>query len=193
MSLTRRLFQMRTALRLAIGAMGLFVLTGAGTAQTPMSYTQGGKTQFTVNVPDFWEVRVGGPRTLVPPGENEEREVARVFGLKPKASEGVWIGFIVPHGVRTLEEGADYVREIGPHLVRDPEITKRTVRKIGGRTTHSISGHGRRSGKGVQFTAVLIDLPGPHVAFSVTVLEDGFKPDLLGGINAVYDSFRVGN
>ncbi|WP_139280622.1 hypothetical protein [Shimia gijangensis] len=179
-------------LRTFLSALGLTLLTVAASAQTPLSYTEDGKTHFTVSVPDFWEVRVGGPRILIPKGEDAEREVARVFGLKPKSADTVWIGFIVPRGVRTLEEGADYVREIGPHLVRDPVVTKREVRRIGGRTAHSITGKGRRGGRGVQFTAVLIDLPGPHVAFSVTVLENGFDPDLLGGINSVYDSFRAG-
>lgn len=178
-------------LRAVLGVVGFLVLAGGAFAQTPMSYTVNGKPMFHVDVPDFWEVRVGGPRKLTPVGEDTERDVARVMGLQPEAAGNVWVGFIVPRGVRTLEEGADYVREIGPHLMNDAEITKREVRRIGGRTAHSISGHGRRKGKGVQFTAVLIDLPGPHIAFSVTVLENGFDPDLLGGINAIYTSFKA--
>ena len=83
------------------------------------------------------------------------------------------------------------VRELGPQLVHDAEITARETRRIGGRQAQSLSGHGRRNGKAVQFTAVLIDLPGPRVAFSVTILESGFDPALLEGINAVYASFRA--
>lgn len=178
-------------LRAALGACALILASGMGMAQTPVTYSEGGKALFTVDVPDFWEVRVGGPGKLIPPGESEEHDVARVMGLTPEAADNIWVGFIVPKGVRTLEEGAEYVREIGPHLVHDAEVTKREKRRIGGRMAHSVSGHGRRNGKGVQFTAVLIDLPGPHVAFSVTVLQNGFDPDLLGGINAIYASFRA--
>lgn len=178
-------------LRFAAGLAALALSATVATAQTPMSYVQGGNTLFNIKVPDFWEARVGGPRLLTAPGDSTERNVARVLGLTPEGAENVWVGFIVPEGVRNLEEGADYVREIGPQMVRDAEVSKREVRRIGGMTAHSVTGKGRRNGRNVQFTAVLIDLPGPRVAFSVTVLENGFDPALLEGINAIYDSFRA--
>ena len=187
MLLPKIYFKMRTVL----GVFGFALLAGGAVAQTPMSYTENGKPMFRVDVPDFWEARVGGPRLLTPVGEDAEHEVARVMGLQPEAADNIWVGFIVPQGVRSLEEGADYVREIGPHLMKGTEVTKREVRRIGGRTAHSISGHGRRKGKSVQFTAVLIDLPGPHIAFSVTILENGFDPELLDGINSIYASFKA--
>lgn len=174
-----------------LAVLHLSLAATAATAQTPITYSQQGKALFTVNVPDFWTARVGGPRVLTPPGEDAERPVARVIGLTPEGAESVWVGFSVPKTLRTLEDGAAFVRELGPQLVHDAEITARETRRIGGRQAQSLSGHGRRNGKAVQFTAVLIDLPGPRVAFSVTILESGFDPALLEGINAVYASFRA--
>ncbi|WP_299352925.1 hypothetical protein [uncultured Shimia sp.] len=175
----------------AITAAVILMSASLAGAQTPVTYTEHGKALFQVKVPDFWSVRVGGPRTLSPSDDEDTRNVSRVLGMQPEAADNIWVGFIVPDGVRNLEEGADYVRDIGPQLLGEAEVTKREVRRIGGRTAHSITGKGRRNGKGVQFTALLIDLPGPRVAFSVTVLQDGFDPDLLGGINSIYSSFRV--
>ena len=160
-------------------------------ADTPLGYTQNGKALFRIDVPDFWNVRIGGPRTLTPPGEDEARDVARVIGLLPEGAEGIWMGFSVPQGITSIEDGVDYMREQGPHLLHDVTVSERRSRVIGGRQALSITGKGRRKGRQVQFTAVLIDLPGPRVAFSVTVLENGFDPELLKDVNDIYSSFRA--
>ena len=83
-------------------------------ADTPLGYTQNGKALFRIDVPDFWNVRIGGPRTLTPPGEDEARDVARVIGLLPEGAEGIWMGFSVPQGISSIEDGVDYMREQGP-------------------------------------------------------------------------------
>lgn len=160
-------------------------------ADTPMGYTEHGKALFRIDVPDFWNVRIGGPRTLTPPGEDASREVARVIGLSPEGSEGIWMGFVVPIGISTIDQGVDYMREFGPHLVHDPEVSEQRTRTIGGRQAVTFTGKGRRNGKQVQFTAVLIGLPHNRVAFSVTVLENGFDAAVLEDVNDVYESFRA--
>lgn len=165
--------------------------TGPALSDTPIGYREGGKALFVIDVPDFWTARVGGPRVLTPPGEESPRDVARVIGLSPEGADGIWMGFVVPVGLRNLAEGADYMREIGPHLVKDPVVSQRKNRKIGGRDALTISGNGRRNGKSVHFTAVLIDLPHNRIAFSVTVLEKGYDNSVLEDVNDVYASFRA--
>ena len=160
-------------------------------ADTPLGYTQNGNALFRIDVPDFWNVRIGGPRTLTPPGEDTPRDVARVIGLSPEGADGIWMGFVVPEGIASIDAGVDYMREQGPHLLHDVEINERRSRTIGGRQALTLTGKGRRQGRTVQFTAVLIDLPGPRVAFSVTVLENGFDPNVLEDVNKIYTSFRA--
>ena len=169
----------------------LTLLTTPLLADTPMDYTENGKALFRIDVPDFWNVRIGGPRTLTPPGEDEPRNIARVIGLSPEGSDGIWMGFVVPEGISSIDEGVDYMREQGPHLLRDVEISERRARTIGNREALTLTGKGRRNGRQVQFTAVLIDLPGPRVAFSVTVLENGFDTKVLEDVNDIYASFRA--
>lgn len=182
---------MRFRKSLLFAATCLAMSTAPLAADTPMGYTQDGKTLFRIDVPDFWNVRIGGPRTLTPPGEDAPREVARVIGLSPEGAEGIWMGFVVPEGIASIEEGVDYMREQGPHLLRDVEISERRSRSIGNRQALTLTGKGRRNGRQVQFTAVLIDLPGPRVAFSVTVLENGFDANVLQDVNDIYASFRA--
>lgn len=167
------------------------LLTGAAKADTPLGYTENGKALFRIDIPDFWTTRIGGPRTLTPPGEDNPRDVARVIGLSPEGGDGVWVGFIVPYGVRNLDEGVEYLREVGPHIVRDSELSEYRKRKIGGRNALTFTGKGRRDGRQVQFTAALIDLPGGRVAFSITVLESGFNASVLEDVNDIYASFRA--
>lgn len=167
------------------------LLPGGLQAQTPVTYSDGGRALFHIEAPDFWTMRTGGPRLLTAPDSDETRPTSRIIGLQPTAADDVWVGFVSPHGVATLEQAEDYLRDIGPHLVNDARTTARGPVRIGGRPAMRYTGSGRRNGRAVSFTAVTIDLPGPRVAVSVTVIEAGADPVWTGYINAIYASFRV--
>lgn len=172
-------------------AVMLVALPGPARADLPVTYKDGDRALFHFSAPDFWSVRAGGPRTLTPPGEDAPREVARVIGLEPTAEPHVWMGFVSPPGVRTLSGGRAYLREIGPLLVKEPSVASARSVLIGGRRAETFAGTGRRNGRGVNFTAVVIDLPNDRVAVSVVVLEAGVNPDIVTDVNAVFASFRA--
>lgn len=159
-------------------------------ADAPVTYKDGDRALFSISVPDFWTVRVGGARVLSPPGEDVPRSVARVIGLEPTAEPHVWMGWISPPDVRTLSGGRAYLQEIGPHLVKDAAVDKARSTRIGGAAAEIYAGTGRRNGNAVNFTAVVIDLPGDRVAVSVAVLEDGAAPEIVNDLNAIFASFR---
>jgi len=172
------------------GALVLASSLGAA-ADVPVQYTDGGKALFRVMVPDFWEMRAGGSRMLTAPGDDAAREVPRLIGLSPEAYDDAWVGFIVPRNVRTIEQGKAYMREIGPHLVKNSEVSRSHNNPVAGLPAYTVAGTGKRGGKKVDFTAVLIKMPNGKVAFSVTVLEKGYDPSVLNDINGMYASFRA--
>lgn len=161
-------------------------------ADTPVSYTDNGSTLFSFDAPDFWTVHVGGPRDLSDPKIDQSRSVSRVIGLQPATEPGLWVGFISPAGVKDFADVRAYLSDIGPFLVEDAEIDKRAERVIGGRPARTLSGHGKRKGKAVNFTAIAIDLPSNRMAISVVVMAAGLDQDSLAGVNRMFASFRVG-
>lgn len=176
--------------RLSLAA--LCALTpGLATAETPITYRDDTGALFAFNAPDFWSVRTGGERNVTPPDSDEARRINRVIGLEPHSDEGVWMGFMSPHGVRTYQDAVTYLQEIGRFIVTDPEVTDRKRVTIGGLPAAKFTGTGTRGLKGVAFTAVLIDLPGPRVAISLVVMEAGANPELVNDVNGVFASFRA--
>lgn len=180
------------SLLIATLAAALSIAVPAALADTPVSYTENGKALFTFDAPDFWTVHVGGPRDLSDSRIARTRSVSRVIGLQPATEPGLWVGFISPAGVRNFAEAKAYLSDIGPFLVRDAEIDKRTDRVIGGRPARTLSGHGMRDGRTVNFTAIAIDLPHNRMAISVVVMEAGLDQGSLASVNRMFASFRVG-
>lgn len=161
-------------------------------ADTPVTYTENGRALFSFEAPDFWSVRVGGPRDLSDPKIEQSRGVSRLIGLHPVSEPHLWVGFISPEGVRDFADAREYLRDIGPFLVKDAKIDKRAKRVIGGRSAQTLAGHGKRDGKSVNFTAVAIDLPNNRVAISVVVMDAGLDPESLADVNRMFASFRAG-
>lgn len=176
--------------RLKVAAAASVLLAAPLQADMPVTYMDGGTALFHLSAPDFWNVRAGGPRQLTAPGEETQREVARVIGLEPTSEPHIWMGFVSPPGVSTFAEAADYLREIGPHLVQNAQASETRSLSIGGRPAQSVSGTGRRNGRSVSFSAVTIDLPHGRMAVAVTVLEAGVNPDLVADVNRIFASFR---
>jgi hypothetical protein len=181
--------------RNVFAAAGLTVsvalISGPGLADMPITYKDEGRSLFHVSVPDFWTVRAGGGRAVTPPGSDEARLINRVIGLTPVSADGIWMGFISPHGVRTYEQALEYLRGVGPFLVENAEVQERKRISIGGLPAARLTGSGSRDGKSVNFTAVVVDLPSDRVAISVVVMEAGVNPDLVSDVNAVFASFRA--
>lgn len=179
-------------LSIATFAAALSLTALVAQADTPVSYTEKGKALFSFDAPDFWTVHVGGPRDLSDPKVNQSRSVSRLIGLQPATESKIWVGFISPAGVTDFADAKEYLSEIGPFLVKNAEIEKRTEKVIGGRPARTVSGSGNRDGKAVNFTAIAIDLPHNRMAISVVVMEAGFGQDNLAGVNRMFASFRVG-
>lgn len=160
-------------------------------AGTPVTYKDGGDALFRLEVPNFWTLRTGGLRTLAGPEENDLRDVSRVFGMSPDAHPGIWVGLISPHGVSTLSQAREYLRDIGPFLVEDATVSEPMARRIGGMPARRIIGTGRRNGKTLDFTVLAIDLPGDRIAIAVVVFEQGADPEPVGDINVMLNSIRA--
>jgi len=169
----------------------LLCVGGLASAGTPVVYKDGAKSLFQIEAPDFWNVRTGGQRTLTAPDTGEERTVSRIMGLTPVSEKGIWVGFVSPHGVRTLDEASEYLQDIGPFLVQDTEIGKRVTRRINGLPTKTVAGTGKRKGRRVEFTVVMVDLPYDRVAISVVVFEAGADPSPVNDINDMLLSFKA--
>jgi hypothetical protein len=157
-----------------------------------VSYAEGGRTLFSVDAPDFWSVRTGGPRDLALPEGGETRPVPRVLALQPTTDDGVWMGFLSPPGVATLGAARAYLRDAARFLAFDPDVGETTQRRIGGMPAEVFSGTGRRDGRALRFSVALIDLPGDRIAIVAAVLEAGSDPGFIDEINAVFASFRAG-
>lgn len=184
------MLRVRKQIRQLVAMAGLVVLPGIALADMPVIYKTDNQSLFQVSAPDYWQVRAGGPRVLTPPGSDEERLINRVIGFEPVAEKGAWVGFMSPNGVATFAQAEDYLRNIGSSVVQDPELISEKQTRIGGLPAAKYTGTGRRDGRAVNFTAVLIDLPGNRVAISLAVIEAGANAELISDINAIYGSFR---
>lgn len=175
----------------AATAMALSFAPSPAVAGTPVTYTDGDRSLFRFEVPDFWSMQMGGLRVLADVDTEDRRDVSRVFGLTPDAHSGVWVGLISPHGVSTLAQARDYLQDIGPFLVKEAAVTDAKPRRVGGLPARSISGQGRRDGKRIEFTVLAIDLPSNRVAIAVVVFEEGADTDPVGDINLMLNSIRA--
>ncbi len=175
---------------LAACALAWVGLGGVADADTPVTYTEGKTAIFSFVVPDFWALRTGGPRELEDTQLGDARAVSRVMGLRPVTDDNVWMGFVSPSSVATIEGGLRYLEDIDRFLVKDPVISTRSDTRIGGLPAHIIRGTGKREGRGISFTATVIDLPKDRVVIGVTILRDGADPAYVDDLNAVFASFR---
>ena len=160
--------------------------TPVAQADTPVTYTEDGRGLFSFAVPDFWVLRTGGPREIEDTRLGDTRAVSRVIGMRPVTDDAVWMGFVSPAGVATIQDGIRYLRDIDKFLVKDPALSDTTDARIGGLPAKLFRGTGRRDGKGVSFTAAVIDLPGNRVAIAVAILRDGADPGYTDDLNAVF-------
>lgn len=184
---------MRLFSRSILALCGAFCVGAAAPAlaDTPVTYTEEGRALFRFDVPDFWILRTGGPREIEDTELGDARAVARVMGFRPVTDDAVWMGFVSPAGVGTIQGGVRYLQDIDKFLVKDPTTTSTSDTRIGGLPARVFRGTGHRDGKGVSFTATVIDLPQGRVAIAVAILRDGADPSYADDLNAVFASFRA--
>lgn len=183
---------MRILLSSALAACAAFWVAGAApvAAETPVTYTDQGRALFRFAVPDFWVLRTGGPREIEDTELADARAVARVMGFRPVTDDTVWMGFVSPAGVANIQDGIRYLEDIDKFLVNEPTISSTSDTRIGGRPARVYRGTGSRDGRGVNFTATVIDLPNNRVAIAVAILRDGADPAYINDLNDVFASFR---
>ncbi len=174
----------------ACAALWLGALAPAS-ADSPVTYTDTGRALFSFSVPDFWAVRTGGPREIEDTELGDLRAVARVMAIRPVTDDNVWMGFVSPAGVTSIEGGLQYLEDIDKFLVEDPSISSTSDTRIGGLPARVIRGTGTRDGRGINFTATVIDLPNGRVAVVVAILRNGADPAYVDDLNAVFASFRA--
>lgn len=159
-------------------------------AETPVTYTDEGRALFRFAVPDFWVLRTGGPREIEDTELGDARAVARVMGMRPVTDDKVWMGFVSPTGVASIQDAVQYLEDIDKFLVGDPIVTSTSDTRIGGLPARVFRGTGNRDGRGVNFTATVIDLPNNRVAVAVAILLNGADPAYVDDLNGVFASFR---
>jgi len=169
----------------------IVLAAGPADAQTPVSYSEGGRDLFTVEVPDFWSVRTGGPREIARPGRDASRSIPRVLALEPTVDGDVWMGLMSPPAVKDLAGARAYLNQLGDFLALEAEVTAPVTRRIAGRPAEVFAGTGRRDGRALQFTVAAIELPGGRVAIVAAVLEAGADPAFARVLNGVFASFRA--
>ncbi|MDD9715524.1 hypothetical protein PVW48_02110 [Dinoroseobacter sp. PD6] len=175
-----------------VAICALFALAPPALADVRLSYSDAGRTLFSFDVPAFWTVESGGERAITPPGEEIARTTPQLVSIRPTVDPTVWMGFFSPDGVRTVEEGVDYLSEIEKFLANEPEVTSVAPGRVGGLAAQIIKGSGRRDGQAITFTIAVVDLPGSRVAIAAGVAEARADPELVFEINSVFSSMRAG-
>jgi len=159
-------------------------------AQTPVTYVDQGQAVFHLSMPDFWQMRSGGFRVLDAEGPEAGRSTNRVMGFSPSGDTSALFAVVSPIDVRTLEQGQEYLADVGRFLVQDAEVSGSERRQIAGLPAVRFTGQGRREGKSVNFTATVIDLPNGRVVVAVAVLEAGATEAAVSELNAMFASIR---
>lgn len=160
-------------------------------ADTQVVYSDQTRNVFQVDVPDFWNLRVGGPRELSPDGDEDIRAVERVFGLEPESDHGVWVGLISPPRFRSLEDANEYARSLSGQLAKTTEILSAEDRRVGNYPATVITGTGRRDGRPVSFNVTMLDIKNGRVVVALTIMSQGFDQSALADVNAILTSIKA--
>lgn len=171
----------------------LWAVTAAGgsLAQTPISYSQSGQVIFSVEMPDFWVARSGGPRVFEDP-ELGALEIQRIIALQPETNDSAWVGLASPIGISSLDDGQAYITNIGEFLVENPSVGATFDTRFGGLPSRVINGQGTRDGRAVRYSVVIADLPGDRVALLVGLATPDAEAGIVDEINAIFRSLKVG-
>ena len=97
-----------------------FTLPKAAAADMPVVYMDEGRALFSFDVPDFWQVRSGGQRSVTPPDADEARLITGSSGCGPPRMMG--LGWDLSHltGCGLMMRRSNISAISGPLLSRTP-------------------------------------------------------------------------
>jgi hypothetical protein len=128
-------------------------------------YETGGKTLFSIAVPDGWVVTTGG--------SGADGAAPRILGMNPEGDLSLWAGFLSPAEPKNLEEAEAYVEDLGKSFVAESEVDRVNVGKLGTLPARFYIGRGTRKGAQVDFGVAIAALSGPRAMIGVIVGEYG--------------------
>lgn len=186
-------FILRTGRALVLAGVSGLLTAGVSLAEVTVTYETGGRNLFSVQAPDDWIVTTGGFVNQFDRETKARRDVPRVLGIAPEIDPRVWVGLFSPDGVATFEDAVTYIKSLDRTLVDDPVVAQTTDRQIGGRKARNYTGSGTRDGRHVDFTLVLIDMPGNRMVIGVVLDENGARAPYVDQLNSIFQSFKLAN
>lgn len=172
-------------MRVGLLATVLLMVTGMQNASADVRaiYETGGKTLFSIAVPDGWVVATGG---------SDADDVApRILGMNPEGDLSLWVGFLSPAEPKNLEEAEAYVKDLGKRLVTEGRVDRVNDGKLGTLPARFYVGRGTRESAPVDFAVAIAALPGPRAVIGVFVGEYGAR-DIYGDeIAAIIGSLQA--
>lgn len=186
-------FILRTGRALALAGASSLLAAGMSLAEVSVIYETGGRNLFSVQAPDDWIVTTGGFVNQFDRESEARRDVPRVLGIAPEVDPRVWVGLFSPDGVATFDDAVAYIQSLDKTLVDDPVVATTTDRKIAGRKARNYTGSGTRDGRHVDFTLVLVDMPGNRVVIGVVLDENGARAPYVDQLNSIFQSFKLAN
>jgi len=178
----------RIRLTAALGVLAALWLM-AGVTVSPAAgavrviYETGEQALFSLDVPDNWLVVTGRSAA--------GGEAPRVIGMHPEGDYSLWIGFLSPVEVKTLEEAEAYVVDMGGNIVSGGKVERIVDGKLGGLPARYYAGSGTREGAPVDFTVVITALPKQRMVIGLYVGEYGAREVYQEQILAIASSFQV--
>ena len=146
-------------------------------------YETGGKTLFSIAVPDGWVVATGG--------SDADGAAPRILGMNPEGDLSLWVGFLSPAEPKNLEEAEAYVKDLGKSLVTETKVDRVNDGKLGTLPARFYIGRGTRQGAPVDFGVAISALPGPRAVISIIVGEYNAREVYREEIAAIIGSFHV--
>jgi hypothetical protein len=146
-------------------------------------YETGGKTLFSIAVPDGWVVATGG--------SDAHGAAPRILGMNPEGDLSLWIGFLSPAEPKNLEEAEAYVKDLGKGLVTGSKVDRVSDGKLGTLPARFYIGRGTRESAPVDFAVAIAALPGQRAVIGLIVGEYGAREVYGDDITAIIGSLQA--
>lgn len=171
-----------------LAAAALLALAGANAkpalAEVRITYDAAGQALFSVAAPDNWIVTTGG--------EALDEGRPRVIGMHPEDDFSLWIGFFSPSEARTIEDAEEYVKSLGPRIVKNAAVERQKDGTLGGMPARLYTGTGTRGGAPVDFSVGIVSLPGGRQVIGIFLGEYGARTVYQTEIDAIAQSLMAG-
>lgn len=155
----------------------------SASAQVRAIYETGGKTLFSIAVPDGWILATGV--------SDEDDAAPRILGLNPEGDLSLWVEFLSPAEPKNLEETEAYVKDLGKSLVTESHVDRTDDGELGTLPARFYIGRGTREGAPVDFGVAIAALPGPRAVIAVIVGEYGAREVYEDEIAAIVASLQA--